>query len=157
MKASDDTALMLTCRIKTSPARVFRAWTDPVALRQWFAASEQHECVLAETDVRVGGRYRLVMRLPSGEERAVGGVYREIVPDHRLVFTWSWEGASDAETLVSVELRQEDGGTALTLTHQRFADTHARDMHRQGWSGCLAGLERLMARDSTEEDDHGQV
>ena len=100
---------------------------------------------LAQSDPKVGGRYRIVMREANGTEHKVGGVYRTFDPPRKLAFTWAWEGSSDPETLVTIELREIEGGTELTLTHTKFGTESARDHHNQGWAGCLAKLERLLA------------
>jgi CubicO group peptidase (beta-lactamase class C family) len=68
------------------------------------------------------------------------GVYREIIPNEKLVFTWGWEGPERHETLVTIELSDRDGGTELVLLHERFADQAAADHHGQGWRGCLENL-----------------
>jgi uncharacterized protein YndB with AHSA1/START domain len=69
---------------------VFRAWTEPEVLRRWWAAAPTWECPVAETDVRVGGRYRLTMRDPdSGKEHTVGGEYVAVESPQRLVYTWT--------------------------------------------------------------------
>ena len=103
------------------------------------------QITVAESDLKVGGRYRIVMRDSDGKENRVGGVYREIDPGRRLSFTWAWESAPEQETLVTIELRQKGAGTEMTLTHTKFADAASRDLHEQGWEGCVGQLERLMA------------
>lgn len=142
---ADATSLTIRRTIRAPADRIFRAWTDPAVLRRWFMPSDTFESVLAEADLRVGGRYRLVMRAPNGEEHRVSGHYREIVPDRRLVFSWAWESTPERESLVTIELHSRDKTTELILTHQRFADTAARDRHHHGWTGCLAMLERHLA------------
>jgi len=97
-------------------------------------------------DLRVGGRYRIVMHGPNGETHRVGGVYREIVPNRKLVYTWAWESTPERESLVTVEFRSAGQGTELVLTHERFADTEARDKHQQGWNGCLDRLGRYLSK-----------
>ena len=121
-----------------APEIVWRAWVDADALRVWFGQSEAPgwEAVL---DVRVAGRYHLVMRHPRGFYYHVRGVYREVVPPTsttigRLVFTWSQEGElAEGESLITVELRprseSEGGGTALSFTQDPLFDPEARD----GW------------------------
>jgi uncharacterized protein YndB with AHSA1/START domain len=96
--------------------------------------------VLAETDARLGGRYRIVVRSPSGEEHDVSGTFREVVPDQKLVFTWAWRTTPERESLVTVELKRDGDGTLLTLTHERFFDEAARDRHRAGWGPILDRL-----------------
>jgi len=137
-------SLTIKRRLAATPARCFRAWTDPKELKQWFGPGEV-QCILAEADPRVGGRYRLVMRAQSGEEHDVSGVFREVVADRKLVFTWAWRTAPDRESLVTVEFAPDGGATALTLTHEQFADADARDRHQHGWTGALGKFAALVA------------
>jgi uncharacterized protein YndB with AHSA1/START domain len=132
-------SLTITRRLPASPERCFRAWTDPEALKQWFGPGES-EVLRAETDPRVGGRYRILARSPSGEEHDVSGVFREVVPNCKLVFTWAWRSTPERQSLVTVEFIPEGTATALTLTHEQFADEAARDRHRHGWAACLDKL-----------------
>ena len=145
MDKPQDISLILVRTIKAPPEKVFAAWTEPETLKRWMAPGDDMTVALAETDLRVGGRYRIVMRETNGTEHRVGGIYREIVPGKKLSFTWAWESTPENESLVTIELRKNGTGTELTLTHVKFATDQARDMHNQGWSGCLAKLERLMA------------
>ena len=138
-------SLRLVRIIKAAPEKVFAAWTDPQALKRWMAPSDDMEVTVAETDLETGGRYRIVMREPDGTEHRVGGVYRDIELGRKLAFTWAWESTPERETLVTVELPKNGAGTELTLTHTKFADQQSRDMHDQGWTGCIGRLERLMA------------
>lgn len=82
----------------------------------------------------------------GGETHTTTGVYKEILPPQRLVFTWGWEGPDREETEVTIELKEKDGGTELTLTHARFASTESRDKHQHGWDGCLDNLSRFLER-----------
>ena len=78
----------------------------------------------------------------NGEQHEVGGVYREVTPDQRLVFTWAWRSTPERESLVTVALRPDGAATVLTLTHEQFFDQAARDGHERGWTGTLDRLER---------------
>ncbi len=132
-------SLTITRKLKASPDRCFRAWTDPQALKRWFCPGP-NEVVLAETDPRVGGRYRVVTRTPDGEEHDVSGEFREVVANRKLVFTWAWGSTPERQSLVTVEFVPEGDVTALTLTREHFADEAARDRHRHGWTGALDKL-----------------
>ena len=143
MDGGDNTRLTIRRTINAPIDRVYRAWTDPAALRQWFGPSDGHECVLAEADLRVGGAYRLAMKTPSGDEHRVSGVYREIDAGRKLVFSWIWASDPETETLVTVELRRLDEGTELLLTHELFADADVRDLHLGGWTGCIDSFVRF--------------
>jgi uncharacterized protein YndB with AHSA1/START domain len=134
--AGQKPSLTIKRKVAAPPARCFRAWTDPKELKQWFGPPSV-ECIRAEADPRVGGRYLIVMRNPSGESHEVGGVFREVIADRKLVFTWAWRDAPEKESLVTVEFVPDGSATALTVTHEQFADADARDRHNQGWTGAL--------------------
>lgn len=90
-------SLTLKRRLNAPPAKVYAAWTDPQQLARWMGP-EGVEMLKAETDVRVGGRYRLLMRSPDGEEHDVSGVYREVTPNEKLVFSWAWKSTPERES-----------------------------------------------------------
>ena len=99
-------SLTLKRRLKAPPAKVFAAWTDPEKVNRWFAPGEA-TTQRAESDARVGGRYRFVMRAPDGEEHDVSGVYRDVVANRKLVFTWAWKSRAGArKSLVTVLLNR---------------------------------------------------
>jgi uncharacterized protein YndB with AHSA1/START domain len=148
MDDAQETSLTIVRRIKAPIKSVYLAWTDAQELRRWMAPADKMVVALAECDPRVGGRYRIVMREGDGTEHRVGGAYREVVTDKRLVFTWAWESSPERQSLVAVEFKSMGEETELKLTHSRFADTPARDRHREGWAGCLDMLERRFSPNS---------
>ena len=133
----DATSLQIRRIYPQAVAAVYAAWSDPEQMKYWMGASGEAEITM---DARVGGRYRFVMHSPDGQTHRVGGVYREIVPNRKLVYTWAWESTPERESLVTVEFKPSGQGTELIVTHQRFFDSDARDRHQQGWIGCLDRL-----------------
>jgi len=120
--------------------RVFAAWTKPQELQRWSAPGDM-TVPSAEVDLRVGGRYRIVMQSPNGATHTAVGVYRVVDPPSRLVYTWVWEErAAMADTLVTLEFHQKGAGTELVLRHEELADEADRANHEKGWIGCLAKL-----------------
>ena len=97
----------------------------------------------AEPDVRVGGRIAVVRAWTDSEYHEVGGVYREVVPNQKLVFTWAWRTTPERESLVTITLKPDGDGTLLTLIHEQFFDEAARDRHQHGWTGTLDKLETI--------------
>jgi uncharacterized protein YndB with AHSA1/START domain len=140
-KVAPKPSLTLKRRLNASPERVYAAWTDPEKLKRWFGP-EEIETLRADADARVGGRFRIVMRGTDGEEHDVSGVYREVVPNEKIVFTWAWRSTPERESLVTVVIKPEGAGSLLTLVHDQFFDEAARDRHEHGWIGCLDKLER---------------
>ena len=142
MATETSTALRLERTYSASPAEVFQAWTNPQQLKRWFSPSDEMEVPVAEIDLREGGTYKIEMR--GDESFVVSGTYREISDPERLVFTWAWATDPDNESLVTVELSERDGGTALVLTHEQLADPESRTRHEQGWNGCLDRLASVL-------------
>jgi uncharacterized protein YndB with AHSA1/START domain len=136
-------SLTLKRRFNAPPAKVFAAFTDPQTIARWFGP-EGVEKVNAESDLRVGGRYRIVMHM-GGEAHDVSGAYREIVPNEKLVYTWAWKSTPERESLVTITFKPDGAGTLLTLAHEQFVDADARDRHQHGWTGALDKLEKLFA------------
>lgn len=142
MTTETATALRLSRTIRADRESVFRAWTDAHAMKEWYCP-EGGTVDQAESDPVVGGRFRVAMAMPSGLHVATG-VFREVVPPSRLVFTWRWEGGEDlkeGETLVTVELEERGDETELVLTHEGFPTAESRDGHREGWTSALDHLE----------------
>lgn len=137
-------SLTIKRRFNAPPAQVFSAWTDPEKIKRWMGPGEI-KTVRAENDLRVGGHYYIGMLTPAGETHDVTGVYREIVPNERLVYTWTWKSTPERESLVSVTFKGDGTGTLLTITHEQFFDAAARDSHRGGWEGALVKLEKYLA------------
>ncbi|HLL46087.1 MAG TPA: SRPBCC domain-containing protein [Longimicrobiaceae bacterium] len=137
--------LTLEQEIPADPGRVFAALTEPEQLRRW-SAPEGLAVVDGETDLRVGGGWRVVMAAPDGDRHEAFGTYREIAPPERLVYTHAWrhdDGGSSPETVLTVELRPGGGGTRLHFTQAGFASPESRDGHREGWCSALGHLRAL--------------
>jgi uncharacterized protein YndB with AHSA1/START domain len=126
-------------RIKASPAKVYAAITQPEQMLRWWGP-DAGPTLRVEADVRPGGRFSIVFRLLNGEEHNPTGVYREVLPEKKLVFTWEWPGMPERESLVTFLLTPFDGGTELTLIHEQLPDEEAQQSHERGWSGLLHKL-----------------
>jgi uncharacterized protein YndB with AHSA1/START domain len=110
---------------------------------RWWGVTGHDKTPIAETDLRVGGRFQVQFWTPDGEHQSVSGVYREVVPDRKLVFSWAWQSTPERESQVTVDLKPDSDGTILTLTHEQFFNDKARDDHRRGWTIALDNLEGL--------------
>jgi uncharacterized protein YndB with AHSA1/START domain len=132
--------------LKASPQQVYAAWTDPQKIVRWFGrADARSETMRAEIDLRVGGRYCVQFAASAGENFEVGGIYREVIPNERLVFSWAWHSTPERESLVTVTFKPEGGGTLLTVHHSQLFDEAARAGHERGWLGALDKLEGFLA------------
>jgi uncharacterized protein YndB with AHSA1/START domain len=111
---------------------------------RWFGPGDTGSVTLAEVDLRVGGRYHIVFHTPDGEDHDVSGIYREVEPMRRLVFSWAWKSTPERVSQVSIELRVVPGGTDLHFVHEQFFDQQARDNHERGWLPTFAKLEAFL-------------
>lgn len=123
--------------------RVFEAFRDPAVLREW-AAPDEHVNEKVEQDFRVGGSYRREMRFPDGSLHVLTGVYREIDPPRRLVYTYRWETLPMGETLVEIDLVEGADGTELRLVHSGFPGRDFAEGHEEGWRQCFVRLDGVL-------------
>jgi uncharacterized protein YndB with AHSA1/START domain len=139
-------SLTLKRRLNARPEKVYAAWTDPEKIARWFGPSQVIAgSVQAEIDLSSGGHYRIAFDMTDGQHNQVGGVYREVVPNQKLVFSWAWHTTPERESLVTVSLKSDGDGTLLTLHHEQLFDEAARDGHESGWIGTLDKLEKFIA------------
>ena len=134
---------------RTFPAsceQVFQAWTDPTKLKRWFGP-EGFSTLVAEVDLRVGGKYLLGMQSADGQMNYITGIYREIQPPTKLVFSWQWAEEFDASRddvmLVKIEFVSRGKNTQVILTHEQLPSETSKEQHEAGWIGCFNGLEKL--------------
>jgi uncharacterized protein YndB with AHSA1/START domain len=132
--------LRVSRRLPARPEDVYRAWTEPERIRRWMSPGSA-QLVAAECDVRVGGRFHLLMR-DRGVDYEHTGEYRALRPPEGLEFTWVSKGTHERETLVTVELREAGDATDLVLVHTRLPDAEAVARHRGGWEGIVRKLEQ---------------
>jgi uncharacterized protein YndB with AHSA1/START domain len=113
-----DTQILITREFDAPKELVWKAWTTPELVRQWWHAN-RGEVTVSEIDLRVGGKWRSVMvTTEGGIEVAFHGEYREIEPYDRLVSTEAYEGVPNPDenaTVNTVTLEEQDGRTTLTL------------------------------------------
>lgn len=140
--------------------RVFSAWAEREQLEQWMCKDvSSHTVIHHQQDIRTGGRYLLEVRDPAKNEVYWGhGVYLEVKPPEKIVFTWSWTSAKvggeqlhpdSPETQVTVEFFARGNSTEVVLTHATFGSPKDRDEHNQGWNGCLEVLATLLEKSRT--------
>jgi uncharacterized protein YndB with AHSA1/START domain len=121
---------------------VFKAWTDARHAMSWWGPRD-YPAIHMEMDLRPGGAWRGRLRsTASGEELGLGGVFREVAPPERVVFTFAWEeeGERGLETLVTVTFAELDGKTQMTFRQTPFQSIEERDGHRGGWSSSFDRL-----------------
>jgi uncharacterized protein YndB with AHSA1/START domain len=150
---SADRELVLTRLINAPRVKVYRAWTDPELLKQWFAP-KPYTTPIVEIDVRPGGSAYFVMRGPDGKDLPNRGVYLEVVPNEKLVSTdayvKAWEPSEKPFMTLILTFEDEGGKTRYTarVRHWTVADREAHEKmgFHEGWGLCTDQLEALVAK-----------
>src|SRR5579875_3364646 len=131
-----DDRLLITRRFDATPDLVYRWW-----------CGQRGEVTTCEIDLRVGGAWRYVLRAHGGFDVAFHGVYREIVPEERLVSTEVFEAMPEHEAVCTASFTGSDGGTVLTLLVQHptkeLRDQHLASGMEEGMNEALDLLEEL--------------
>jgi uncharacterized protein YndB with AHSA1/START domain len=115
MTLPSDRAIAFTREFDAPRRLVFEAWTQVEHVRRWYGcrASSLLSC---EIDLRPGGAYRYVVLAPDGNEYPMSGVYQEVVPPERLVYTECFNGDPGSEAVVTLTLKERNGRTTLAVT-----------------------------------------
>ncbi|HEX3401555.1 MAG TPA: SRPBCC family protein [Acetobacteraceae bacterium] len=150
--SNENRELVLTRVIDVPRDKLYRAWTEPALLKQWFAP-QPWTTPEAELDVRPGGANRVLMRGPDGNEVPCAGVYLEVVPNERLVFTDAYTAAWEpsGKPFMTVILTFEDlGGKTRYTARVRHWTVEDREAHEkmgfhEGWGRCADQLAALAA------------
>ena len=148
--ATADRDLVLTRIIDAPRDKVYRCWTDPELVKQWFAPRPWTTSEV-RMDVRPGGSSHVVMRDPDGNDYPNPGLFLEVVPNEKLVFTdaftSAWQPSEKPFMVVILTFEDEGGKTKYTAVarHWTVADREAHEKmgFHEGWGQCASQLEEL--------------
>lgn len=144
---TNDRVLVLTRVFDAPRALVFKAWTEPERMMQWWGP-RGFTMTSCKIDLRPGGSYRYEMRSAEGTDHRAGGIFREVVPPERLVWDGAWidaNGKAGHETTITLTFAENGGKTTLTLHQAVFESVNSRDMHNTGWSSAMDCLADYLA------------
>jgi uncharacterized protein YndB with AHSA1/START domain len=125
--------------------RVFDAWTSPEVMRRWFHCEPDWSTPVAEVDLRVGGKVRIVMHRSGDTDIEAGGEYLAIERPHRLVMTWAFSDDRDNQQLIELSFSESGGSTTVVMVNSQISTEERREAQQQGWHGCLDELARMLA------------
>ena len=125
---------------------MFAACVEPEKLAEWWGPAG-FTSPSVDLDVREQGRFRITMQPPDGEAFHLRGVFREVAPPRRLVYTFEWEepDPDDRETVVTLSFLDHREGTRLVLDQGLFVTEARRALHEAGWTDSLERLAQALA------------
>jgi uncharacterized protein YndB with AHSA1/START domain len=145
-KAAAKPVLTITRVFDAPRALVFRMWTDPNHLKNWWGPTH-HPATHLGMDVRTGGAWRnCLSSTETGRQLWQHGIFHEVVEPERLVFSFTWEeeGERGVENLVTITFEDVGGKTRMTLRQEPFQSVAERDGHGEGWSSSFGRLEQYL-------------
>ncbi|PWT96892.1 MAG: hypothetical protein C5B53_08830 [Candidatus Melainabacteria bacterium] len=132
--------------IQAPVEKVYRAWTEPEQISQWFGCDKVARARVTQ-ELKVGGQYRIEANCADGSPGLVYGTFKEIIPNQKLVYSWT-NGSAEypaSDTIVSVEFIARGSETEIHLVHSNFALAKSVEGHTMGWQECLEKLARFVA------------
>jgi uncharacterized protein YndB with AHSA1/START domain len=139
-----DTEIRGTRVLDAPPELVFKAYTDPEIIPQWWGP-RRYATTVDKLDARPGGAWRFVHRTEDGGVFAFNGVFREVIPAKRLVFTFNYEGMPGHEAVQTITLEPTADGKTIVTDNLQFSNRADRDgMLQSGMEdGAAESNERL--------------
>ena len=138
-----DSALTVKRVIDAPSETIWKALTEQEIMQKWFFAGDERWSSTVENNFQTGGSYRIEMHSPE-DSYLHEGVYRKIVPHEEIVFSWNSQAVTD--TIVTITLREVEGGTEVKLKHELMPDEKMKQNHKQGWTQILANLEDISVK-----------
>jgi uncharacterized protein YndB with AHSA1/START domain len=133
--------------VNATPDAAFKHWVDAEARRRWYAPDDSWIVVEAETELRVGGTWRVLFGPTPDEMYLEHGVFEEIDPPHRVVYTTRYEfpdGRPSFQTHVTVTFEPRGERTLLTMLDTGYPSDEQRAANQRGWPGFLDAYERTL-------------
>lgn len=144
MAAAGGIQLNFERKLDAPVAHVYKVLTGTEFISRWFGPSDEFKVTVHQWDARIGGSYRVEFNTPAGETHIVIGTFKELVPNQKVAYTWTWEGRPAMDSLVTFTIRADGNKTLLTLVHGGFPAEEVRDHHQQGWAGSMERLSRAV-------------
>ena len=139
-------------RIRAAPAKVWNAFVDPAEIMHWWGPDEG-PTLAAETDVRVGGRFKVSFRTKNGERFENVGEYLELDPPRRLVMSFWFSVTPDVRSRVTVSIVAVDDDAEVTVKHDGFSDDGLPITHGEGWKGALGKMAARLESPTEREQE----
>jgi uncharacterized protein YndB with AHSA1/START domain len=143
MQTKANHSIQISWNFSHSPAKVWQAWTDPSIAKLWFGSDLNGKVLEAKFDVRVNSTFSVTFANSDGTEFTCQGQYKEIIPNHRLVFTWGWINPLEATELISLQFMPNERGTVMTF-EQSNIDSNTLHNYEQGWRSTFRKLEKAL-------------
>lgn len=131
--------------VHATPRIVWRAWTEPELIQQWFGSDPDGWGIKTDVDLRIGGKFKVNFSNSDRTEHTCYGIYKEVNEFIRLQFTWTWIAEPGVESLVTIELKPENNITRMRFEHSKLGQESAHN-YQLGWTSTFEKLDRLISK-----------
>jgi uncharacterized protein YndB with AHSA1/START domain len=140
----DNDTITIETTINAPIKDVWKAWTDPALILNWFGSDPNGRGLKAELDVHPGGYFEITFQDSNQIKHTCSGVYVDVQEFSKLTFTWKWKSEPRVESFVSVALTPENNRTRMLFQHAHVGTASKHD-YLNGWQTTFAKLERMLA------------
>jgi len=140
-----DETIVLEETFRAPRDKVFKAWTKPEALKNWFMADDSVTVTDAQVELREGGPYYIEVKFPGYDPSRIEGEFLLVKTNDKLAYTWLTPPLQGRKTKVEVRFEALDKGSKIYLTHGEFKTEEELQLHLDGWKGCIGKLQEYLA------------
>lgn len=144
MQTESTQSAQISWKFSHPPVKVWHAWTDSSIVKLWFGSDPNGKVLDAKLDVQVGGSFSVTFANSDGTEFTCHGIYKEIEPNNRLVFTWGWANQPEVHELISLEFSPDGAGTLMTFEQSNIDPSTSMHNYEEGWRSTFQKLERAL-------------
>jgi uncharacterized protein YndB with AHSA1/START domain len=140
------TTIQILWKFAHPPAKVWQAWTDPSIAKLWFGSDPNGKVLEAKFDVRENGAFSVTFVNYDGSEFTCRGIYKEIKPPNRLIFTWGWVNQPEVNELISLQFVPAEGGTSMLFEQSNIDPGTTIHNYAEGWRTTFQKLEKALEK-----------
>lgn len=138
---SNESTLTVKRTINADKETIFKALTDEEIMKKWFFAGPDGWSATVKSKAKVGEEYKIDMH-GENDTYTHTGTFKEVVPNDKIVFTWNSKSVQD--TLVTITLTEQNGGTEVKLVHEFMPSKEMKENHTKGWTVILERLDSVV-------------
>ena len=144
MSSESQHSVQISWKFPHPPEILWQAWTDPVMARLWFGSDPAGQVLDANFAVQLNGVFSVTFANADGTEFTCRGIYKEIQPPHKLIFTWGWANQPEVDELITLQFSPDEHGTLMLFEQSQIDPQTALHNYEEGWRSTFQKLEKAL-------------
>lgn len=146
MTTTSSRSIHISWKFSHPPVKVWHAWTDSSIVKLWFGSDPNGKVLAAKFDVQINGIFSVTFANSDGSEFTCHGMYQEIAPPSRLVFTWGWANQPEVDELVTLQFTPTEDGTSMLFEQSNIDPRTGLHNYDAGWRSTFQKLEKALEK-----------